>query len=303
MMPLNIAVIGQTGQLARALTSRARTTPHKLTCYGRDALDLTCEPDQVTQFINSINNVDVIINAAAYTAVDKAEDDAIMAFKVNAETPGTFAKICAEKNIPFIHISTDYVFNGQSSAPYKPNEPTDPLGVYGASKLAGEEAILESAGRASILRTSWVYDGTGQNFFTTMLRLAQDRSELNVVSDQFGRPTYAGHLADAALRTAEVLQAGGADASGVFHVSNSGKNIHWADFASSIFAVSRAYITHDINVNGITSAQYPTRAKRPAYSVLDITRFEKTFQMKLPDWREGLKEAVAEWVEHQSLGD
>ncbi len=299
MTALNICVIGQAGQLARALASRSKMSSHNIQCYGRNALDLTSEYDAIAQFIGRLNKADIIINAAAYTAVDNAEDDKATAYQVNAEAPGMLAKLCSSRKIPFVHVSTDYVFNGKKSSPYLINDPTEPLGVYGASKLAGEQAVLKAGGHSAILRTSWVYDGTGKNFFTTMLRLAQERKELSVVSDQFGRPTYAGHLADAVLCTAEALARRDKAVAGIFHVSGRGDIVHWADFAKSIFEISRGHRAHDVVVNEITSADYPTRAKRPNYSALDVSHFEETLQMKLHDWRDGLKEAYYEWVAAQ----
>lgn len=296
MKLLNVAVIGRNGQLAKALDNKTVLAGYSIRCYGRDTLDLTSSEPVISEFTESLEVAEVLINAAAYTAVDCAEDDEEVAFQVNAKAPAFLAKACARRGIPFVHISTDYVFDGTNTVPYKIDDPTQPLGVYGASKLAGEKAILDIGGKAAILRTSWVYDGQGQNFLTTMLRLAQDRSKLGVVSDQFGRPTYAGHLADAALRVSEELATGNANAEGLFHVSNTGDVIHWAEFAKSIFEVTQLARQHGITVDEITSAEFPTRARRPSYSALDTSHFEDTFNMKLPDWRAGLKSAIDEWT-------
>jgi len=302
MTDLKIAVIGETGQLARALKTRGLSQGHMIRSYGRQNLNLASDPKLIRDFVGGLKDADVLINAAAYTAVDAAEDNECIAHKVNASAPGIMAEICADRNIPFIHVSTDYVFSGAQSTPYSVEDVTEPLGVYGKSKLLGENAVLKAGGQISILRTSWVYDGIGSNFFTTMLKLAHGRAEIDVVSDQFGRPTYAGHLADAAFIVAKSLVAGAKDAVGVFHVSGTGAPIHWAQFARAIFEISRAHLPHIISVRDIPSDAYATRAKRPTYSVMDVIHFERTFQTKLPNWNEGLKEAFAEWEHRDENG-
>ncbi|WP_371396606.1 dTDP-4-dehydrorhamnose reductase [Fretibacter rubidus] len=285
---MRLAVIGKTGQLAKAMAARAPDAEY----YGRDALDLTWNTHAIENFILNLD-VDAVIIAAAYTAVDAAETDSDTAFAVNAVAPGIIAKACADKNIALIHISTDYVFNGQGTTPYSVDAPTDPLGVYGASKLQGEQAVTAAYPQAAIVRTSWVYDGTGANFFNTMLRLGGTRDMLSVVHDQIGRPTFSGHLARAVLDMVPAVMRG--DVGGVFHVSNTGAPISWADFARAIFDITARHRDHSVTVNNIPSRDYPTPAARPAYSVLETTKFESQFGA-LPDWQSGLKDAYKEWV-------
>lgn len=285
---MRLAVIGSTGQLARALKKHAP----KAVFYGRDALDLTAGPSDITAFIQALD-VDAVIIAAAYTAVDKAETDKDTAFAVNAAAPAIIAKTCADKNIALIHVSTDYVFNGQGVTPYPTDAPTDPLGVYGCSKLKGEQAVMSANPKAAVVRTSWVYDGTGANFFDTMLRLGETRDTVSVVHDQIGRPTFAGHLARAILDMLPAVQSGAAR--GLYHISNSGAPISWADFARAIFDITIDHRGHNVTVKNIPTREYPTPAARPAYSVLDTTKFEAQFGA-LPDWQGGLKEAYKEWV-------
>jgi len=189
-MTLKIGIIGETGQLARALKTCCVEQGLKAIALNRSKLDLTSSYEEITSALQSFGPVDVIINAAAYTAVDKAETDPKTAYRVNAGAVKSIAQYCKSKGIAFIHISTDYVFNGQNNTPYKPSDPTDPRGVYGRTKLQGEAFIREINGPHAILRTCWVYDGVGKNFMTTMLRLAKERDSLKVVNDQLGRPTY-----------------------------------------------------------------------------------------------------------------
>ncbi len=291
----HIVVIGKTGQLARALADRAASHNVQLTCYGREDCDLSETTAAIEAFAENLPECDGIIIAAAYTAVDKAEDDQNTAQQVNGIAPGVFAKECARRDIPLIHISTDYVFPGNGTAPLKPSDPTDPINAYGSSKLAGEKAVQDSGARAAILRTSWVFDGTGKNFMTTMLRLAQDRDALNIVADQIGRPTFAGHLADASLIAVKKLIADNSMKGGLYHVSGSDQPVSWAEFADAIFTQAIEHIPHTMQVTYIPAAQYPTPAKRPAYSVLDISAFERDFNIALPSWKTGLEEAFQDW--------
>lgn len=291
---LKVLVIGESGQLAGALKDRD-SSQIKITNLNRKQLDLSWKKEQIISCLTLLEKPDVLINAAAYTAVDNAEVDEEMALKLNSKSPTYIAEYCSQHNIPFIHISTDYVFNGRNTMPYKVTDATSPLGAYGRSKLAGEKSILGVKGRNIIIRTSWVYNGAGKNFFTTMLKLARDRREIGVVNDQFGRPTYAGHLANAILNVCDSLASGRETTSNIFHVSDGGEVISWADFAREIFKVSRSSLSHDVLVNEISTEQYPTPAKRPAYSALDISLFEKEFNLSLPHWRVGLEEALKEW--------
>lgn len=231
----------------------------------------------------------IVVNAAAYTAVDKAEDDVDAAFRTNAEAPGVLARACALRDIPFVHYSTDYVFDGQGSRPYREDDPTAPLGVYGASKLAGEDAVRSVGGRHLILRTAWVYGRHGHNFMKTMLRLGADRDELRVVADQVGTPTPAALIADV---TTELL--GLRDApSGTFHLTPRGET-SWHGFAEAILeeALARGLIPRAPKVIPIATSDYPTRARRPGYSRLDIGRLEQVLGRALPEWRTGLRQVL-----------
>lgn len=228
---------------------------------------------------------DAVVNAAAHTAVDKAETEPELARTVNAQSPAAVAAVCATLDIPLLHYSTDYVFAGDGDAPYPVDAPTAPLGVYGASKLAGEEAIRASGCRHVILRTAWVYAAHGRNFLQTMLRLAGERDELRVVADQIGTPTPAGLIADV---TAQVL-ARGIDRSGTWHLVPHGQTT-WHGFAEAILqgAHARGLIERAPRVVPITTAEFPTPARRPAWSVLDNGTLVEDFGVQLPDWQAGL---------------
>ncbi len=295
-----LGIIGETGQLARALTEICRGKAIDLIVLNRQSLDLSASKIDIQSNLLKFKNVDAVINAAAYTAVDAAENDEIIATRVNAEAPELFAIYCKRRDIPFIHISTDYVFDGNSPTPYQVDSPTAPLGVYGRTKFLGENHVKDVGGNFAILRTSWVYDGIGKNFMTTMLRLAQDRTILSVVEDQFGRPTYAKHLARACLSCALGLLQDGEKNSGIYHVSNTGPVISWAHFARSIFEQAENKLPHKVDVKGIPSFEYPTLAKRPAYSALDISKFHDHFDYLLPGWQIGLVDAIREWAHNKN---
>lgn len=289
-MTSHFAVIGKTGQLARALKHQIEESGDRASFYDRQDLDLTTTPDVIQRFIQNIPKVDAVILAAAYTAVDQAENDRDAAMAANARAPGLIAAECQKRNIPLIHFSTDYVFNGEAHSPYKVSDKTDPINVYGYSKRVGELSIQASGCQHAILRTSWVFDGTGKNFLTTMLRLSKTHPSLNIVADQLGRPTYAGHLAQAGLSAAKGLLEGKDGSSDIFHISNTGPIISWAEFAKAIFKAQN--IT--ISINSIPTSEYPTPAKRPAYSALDTRKFETIFDYTLPNWQDGLSAALAE---------
>ena len=290
----HITIIGKTGQLARALIHEAELSGVKINSLDRTACDLSGSTPKIEAVIDSLPATDAIIIAAAYTAVDDAETERSTALAVNAHAPGTIGRAAKKRNIPVVHISTDYVFAGDSCAPYRPEEDLNPVNFYGLSKAKGENALMLAQPRSTILRTSWVYDTTGKNFLTTMLRLAQTRTELSVVYDQIGRPTFAGDLAKASLKAAKALIGNQEDAKGVFHVSNTGDPISWADFATEIFVISEGNIGHKVTISSIPSADYPTPAKRPAWSVLDVSKFEDVFDFQLPHWRDALKRAILE---------
>ena len=289
-MGSHLVIIGKTGQLAKALQKEIDGTKHTASFYDRSSLDLRTNAKTIAKFVESLPPCDALILAAAYTAVDQAETDKKTAIAVNGHAPGIIAKVCKVRNIPLIHISTDYVFNGRSKTPYKVSDATDPINVYGYSKRLGELAIQSSGCRYAIVRTSWLYDGLGKNFLTTMLRLAENKNEISVVDDQIGRPTYTGHLAKSVLSIADRFMSGKKIHCSVFHVSNAGSIISWADFAKTIFEFQNL----TTEVTPITTQNFPTLALRPAYSALDTSKFETSFDYTLPNWQEGLAAALTE---------
>ena len=289
---MNVLLLGGNGQVGHELR-RSLAPLGSLVVTTRDgglsdgsaceALDLA-EPDAVEVLIERLAP-DVVVNATAYTAVDRAEDEADLAFAINAEAPGRIARACAGRGAVMIHFSTDYVFDGNGSQPYRESDPTAPLGVYGRSKLAGEQAVAASGARHLILRTAWVYGLHGANFLRTMLRLGAERDELRVVADQVGSPTPAWLIADI---TAAILRQGVAD-SGVRHLVSAGQT-SWHGFSEAIFAeaVGRGVIGRLPRVLPITTAEYPTPASRPAWSVLDPGRLATEYGVDIPHWRHAL---------------
>lgn len=280
---------GQVGQeLLRALaplgkvvaTTRSGTLPDGSTCETADF----GQPDSLPALLDRLQP-SVVVNAAAYTAVDRAEQEVDAAFAANAQAPGVIARWCAAHGVPFVHYSTDYVFDGQGTAPYREDEPTAPLGVYGTSKRDGEEAVRAAGGRHLIFRTAWVYASHGANFLCTMLRLGAERDALRVVADQIGTPTPAGLIADV---TAMALQRS-PSLSGTWHLTANGQT-SWHGFAEAIFAEALALgvLERVPAVEEITSADYPTPARRPAWSVLDNRGLQDALGIRLPDWRQGL---------------
>lgn len=295
MTGLRIGIAGKTGQLARALKYACHENAFTALPLGRDALDLSADSQALMTSLSAFDGkVDVIINAAAYTDVDGAEDAETLAFQVNAVAPGVIAAYCARQDIPFVHVSTDYVFSGDAERPYRETDTPRPLNAYGRSKRAGEEAVLAAGGMQAVLRTSWVYDASGKNFVTSMLKAAEDRRDVRVVEDQFGRPTYAPHLAQACLRAASGLCNASEGSEGLFHVTNTGPVISWAEFARVIFTAAKDALPHEMNVVAIPASEYPTRAVRPQYSALDVSKFEQTFSYTLPHWLEGLEHAIGD---------
>jgi dTDP-4-dehydrorhamnose reductase len=225
-----------------------------------------------------------LINCAAYTAVDRAESEKELAFQVNGESVGVLAAVCKEYGTKLIHISTDYVFDGTATIPYKEESLTNPQSVYGASKLEGEKEALRFNPDSIIIRTSWVYSEFGKNFVKTMLKLMSEREELNVVSDQFGSPTYAADLAEAILQ----IISSGQWHPGIYHYSNEGI-ISWYEFAVAVKELSG----NICKVNPIPTSQYPTPAKRPAYSVLDKTKIQSAFSVRIKDWKASLETCLS----------
>jgi dTDP-4-dehydrorhamnose reductase len=280
-------VFGTTGQLGIELARRA---PRGVTveALGRDRADLT-DPVACAALI-ATTDADVVINAAAYTAVDQAETDRETAQRVNAETPGAMARAAAARGLPFLHVSTDYVFDGTGTRPWAEDDPVAPLGVYGATKLAGERAIAAAGGAHVILRTAWVFSAHGRNFVKTMLRVGAGRDELSVVDDQRGGPTAAADIADALWTIAAAFQ-GGKGQPGIFHYAGA-PSVSWADFAEAIF--DRASLPRKPAIKRIATSDYPTPAKRPANSMLDCSRIRAAYGIEQPDWRVSLSEVIRE---------
>jgi len=281
---MRLLVFGQTGQVAQDL---ARRLPEGVSArfLGRDQADLR-DPAACAMAIGAC---DAVINAAAYTAVDKAESDEATAQTVNGAAPTAMAARCADLDIPFLHISTDYVFDGAGTLPFAPDHPTAPRNAYGRSKLAGEEGIRAAQGRHLILRTSWVVSAHGANFVKTMLRLGSSRDSLNVVADQIGGPTPAGDIADALIAAARVMAQG---AKGGTHHFSGAPDVSWADFARAIMAQAGLAC----QINDIATTAYPTPAARPLNSRLDCSGFAAEFGIRRPDWRLGLKLILQELI-------
>ncbi len=290
-----VLIVGRTGQVGRELALHFAAT-HAVVAVGRGELDLS-SPEQIRAVVAEAKP-DVIVNAAAYTAVDRAEAEPRVAEAVNARAPGVLAEAARKTSALLVHYSTDYVFNGAKSGSWVEDDPTGPLNVYGRTKLAGEEAIRAVGGRYLIFRTSWVYGPAGRNFLLTMLRLGRERAELGVGDDQFGAPTTASELARATQAVvAEVLagRSGTKDAwAGVYHMTCGGETT-WCGFARAIFARAGALQEgRTPQVKAIASADYPTLARRPRHSVLANGKLEKQFGVRLLPWAEALDAVLAE---------
>jgi dTDP-4-dehydrorhamnose reductase len=278
-----ILVTGSNGQLGKELKQLAAAWPqYEFIFLGRE--DLPIHHFEMVRQYFSVYHPAYLINCAAYTAVDRAEQEKDLAMQVNGEAVGVLAAVCKENNCRFIHISTDYVFDGTATSPYREDAATNPQSVYGASKLEGEKQALLLNRESVIIRTSWVYSEFGKNFVKTMLKLMQERQEVKVVNDQIGSPTYAADLAAAILQ----IIASAEWKPGIYHYSNEGI-ISWYDFAVAIKEMTGA----NCQVQPISTADYPTAAKRPAYSVLDTTKIQRTCSIKLKDWKESLSVCLA----------
>ncbi|NND80908.1 MAG: dTDP-4-dehydrorhamnose reductase [Gammaproteobacteria bacterium] len=285
----SILIIGQNGQVSTYL-QRALGAPYSVIVAGRQSMDLS-QPAQIQAALDQFNP-SLIINPAAYTAVDQAEQDREAAFTINRDAVSEIAAWCRAHNKPLIHYSTDYVFDGAATEPYTEQDAAAPSGVYGQSKYEGEQAILRSGAPAIILRTSWVYSNHGKNFYRTMLKLAETRNQLTVVGDQIGAPTYAGAIAQTTAELVDlIMQHGGIDERqiGVYHLTCAGET-SWCEFARAIFEAHGVAVA----VSAITTAEYPTPAKRPAYSVLSNAKLKQEFGLALPDWQQALQQCVAE---------
>lgn len=277
-------VTGVAGQVVQALVEQAKgNSAVEVIPLGRPELDLG-QPETIESALRAAKP-DLIVSAAAYTAVDQAETDEAAAFAVNAQGPAELARVAKALGVPLIHISTDYVFDGSKASPYNESDPVAPLGVYGRSKLEGEQQVATNTSDYAILRTAWVYSPYGKNFLRTMLLLAETRDELNVVDDQIGNPTSAQDIADAVLAVGRnLLTSNDAALRGVFHLSGTGEG-SWADFATEIFRLSQLQGGVHAVVGRIPSSDYPTPARRPANSRLDCSKLAEIHAVTLPDWR------------------
>jgi len=286
---MKILLIGRHGQVAQEL-QLSLAGVGELIVLGREQLDLA-EPERIRQQVRA-HRPDLIINAAAHTAVDQAESEPELAFAINATAPGVLAEEAAALGVPLIHYSTDYVFDGSKAEPYSEADQPNPLGVYGRSKLAGEQVIREVGGAHLILRTSWVYSQHGRNFLLTMQRLLQEREELKVVDDQIGAPTWAGSIASATAQLIERWRSGQAGPWGVYHLTASGET-SWFGFASAIAEQLGRQEKPCARLLPIPSSAYPTPARRPLNSRLSCARLQNDWGVQLPDWHSALLDCLA----------
>ncbi|WP_405119316.1 dTDP-4-dehydrorhamnose reductase [Pseudomonas leptonychotis] len=286
---MKILLLGQHGQVSQEL-QRALHGADELTVLGREQLDLA-QPELIRQHVQRLRP-ELIINAAAHTAVDQAESEQELAFAINATGPGILAEEAAALGAPLIHYSTDYVFDGSQAEPYRESDSTNPLSVYGRSKLAGEQAIQAVGGMHLILRTSWVYSQHGKNFLLTMQRLLQERESLSVVADQIGAPTWAGTVAQTTAQLIEQWRTGHGGPWGVYHLTAQGET-SWFGFASAIAAHLHSQGKPVATLHSIPSSAYPTPAQRPLNSRLDCSCLQQDWQVQLPTWRQALAECLA----------
>ncbi|MGE8154686.1 dTDP-4-dehydrorhamnose reductase [Pseudomonas vancouverensis] len=287
---MKILINGKHGQVSQELQRRL-SNGHELIVLGRDQLDLT-QSEQIRQQVRQVHP-DLIINASAHTAVDLAESEPDEAFAINAVAPGILAEEALGLDIPLIHYSTDYVFDGLKDSPYNEDDTPNPLGVYGKSKLAGEQAITGVQGKHLILRTSWVYSSHGRNFLLTMQRLLQEKPELRIVADQFGAPTWAGTIAMSTADLINRLQAGNAGPWGTFHLTAQGET-SWFGFAQAIGNALQQQGKTCASLHPIPSSEYPTPAVRPLNSRLDCSRLQREWGVRQPHWHSALQACLAE---------
>ncbi len=286
---MKLLVLGANGQIGSAMKALHPTAVF----LDRKDADLA-KPAMIESVLES-HAPDMVINAAAYTQVDNAEAEEKIAFTINAESPSVIAIYCAGRDIPFVHYSTDYVFNGSGEKPWKEDDEVSPLSVYGRTKLAGEDRIKQVGGRYLIFRTSWLYDATGKNFLNTMLRLGAEREELKVVSDQMGAPTYVPQLARASLKALGNALRKEEFPSGVYHLCHAGAT-SWYGFATAIFEQARAQgVSLKVHkIHPIPTEQYPTPAKRPKNSRLDCNKAYQVLGVEMPSWQQGLQACMKE---------
>ncbi|TIT03054.1 dTDP-4-dehydrorhamnose reductase [Mesorhizobium sp.] len=288
---MRLVVTGRDGQVARSLVERSHARlDFEVVTLGRPELDLA-KPETIAPAL-AIARPDLVVSAAAYTAVDQAEDEPDLAFAVNGAGAGHVAEAAAGLGVPVIHLSTDYVFDGSGEGTYSEDDEPAPRSVYGASKLAGEHAVAKANPHHLILRTAWLYSPFGRNFVKTILKLATDRDEIAVVADQWGNPTSSLDIADAILHCAAMLHGNKGFASfGVYHLAGTGET-NWSGFARLILDTSRVLGGPDARVRDIATVDYPTKAQRPANSRLATTKFTSEFGWTAPEWRESTKEVV-----------
>ena len=283
---MRVLVTGAKGQVGRELVGRRVQYDFEIIGLDRSALDIT-DQDSVKREVNR-SGVSLVVNGAAYTSVDRAESEPEIAFSVNGDGPTHLASVCAEAGIPLVHISTDYVFDGRKTGPYLETDPVSPLGIYGESKAAGEAGVRTHLQEHIILRTAWVYGMHGGNFVKTMLRLGREREVIQVVADQYGCPTYAADIAETILQIAAQILKGQQVTWGTYHYCGKGVTT-WHGFAEAIFAVAKQYTNLTVKkVEPITTADYPTPAKRPANSVLDYSLLTERFNITPGSWTERL---------------
>lgn len=287
---MRIAVTGKHGQVVTALVERGAGHV-KILPVGRPLLDLGDRASVASALADC--QCDVIVNAAAYTAVDKAETEQELAMRVNGEGAGYVAEAAAGLGVPLLHLSTDYIFDGALDRPYHEDDETGPTGAYGRSKLEGENRVLAAQPNSAVLRTAWVYSPFGANFLRTMLRLGETREEIGVVADQIGNPTSALDIADAVLDVAErIIGNSSSELRGVFHMTGRG-DASWADFAEAIFTEAQKHGRAPVRVKRITTADYPTPARRPANSRLDNSKLQDIYGVSLPHWSNSVRTCVA----------
>lgn len=287
---MKLLVTGCYGQVGSCLVKQVEAMPDvELLALDRDQLDIT-DKSQVEALVQQFQP-DAIINAAAHTAVDKAEQEIELSYAINCEGPKNLATAAQQVDAVILHISTDYVFAGDKDGCYSESDQPNPQGIYGKSKLAGEQAVAHACLRHVILRTAWVFGEQGNNFVKTMLRLAQSRDSLGVVADQFGGPTYAGDIANALLVMAKALVNNKSQAYGIYHFSGL-PHVSWCDFAKTIFsqALKQRILDKQVEVNAITTADYPTPAKRPENSKLDTQKIHDQFAIVASDWQAALSQ-------------
>jgi dTDP-4-dehydrorhamnose reductase len=284
-MSASILIAGAGGQVGHELA--IAHSPHRLIALTRAELDIT--DLQQVQAVFDEARPNIVINAAAYTQVDRAESEREQAFAINCDGTRNLAIACGERNLPLLHVSTDYIFSGDDEGGYLEEQPPAPKSVYGESKAAGEKALRAELARHVILRTSWVFSANGNNFVKTMLRLGHERPELGIVADQFGCPTSAGSIAQALLQIADTFLAGETVEWGTYHFSNT-PTTTWYDFACAVFQQAGGY--DDLRLRRITTAEYPTPAVRPMNSELNCDKLQSTFGIRQPDWLNELRQVI-----------